>query len=234
MIGPLFTNMRSLAQRYQAGKRCGAMVAKQRTDDQLAEFLDQLATFHESQRQFVERVRRYRQWLEDYRTSLQGYMARKQMQRERGIIPTNIPITIPPLQRAEQSAPSDVTDAQWERVAPLLSLPQTRGRPYIDARRTLNGIRYVLATGCGWNHMPERYGNYVTCWRRLIRWQSKGIWASACRLLDHNTDLVVAQVIEQAKKKLTLEDSSPLQDQPLGKRPSVSQPVGGSAAPSGT
>ncbi|HKD74859.1 MAG TPA: transposase, partial [Ktedonobacterales bacterium] len=98
------------------------------------------------------------------------------------------------------TTPSDVTDAQWERVASLLLLPQTRGRPYVDARRTLNGIRYVMITRCGWNHMPERYGNYVTCWRRQVRWQSKGVWAAVCHLLDHHEQQLVAQVIEQAKK----------------------------------
>jgi transposase len=31
----------------------------------------------------------------------------------------------------------------------------------------INGILYVVATGCRWREMPREYGSYVTAWRRL-------------------------------------------------------------------
>ncbi|OKY77759.1 MAG: Transposase [Candidatus Methanohalarchaeum thermophilum] len=37
-------------------------------------------------------------------------------------------------------------------------------------------LLYVLVTGCKWSNMPEKYGSYVTAWRRLKRWQQDGIW----------------------------------------------------------
>src|SRR5579871_5847876 len=100
------------------------MVARQKETEQLDEFLHKLADFHERQRQFVQRVQRYRQWLANYRASMQRYEVRRQAQQERGIIPAHLPITAPAPQQADQSTPSDVTDAQWERVASLLNLPQ--------------------------------------------------------------------------------------------------------------
>lgn len=71
---------------------------------------------------------------------------------------------------------SDLTDAQWEAIRPLLPPQRGRGRPRADDRRTLNGILYVLRTGCRWEDMPRRYGSPVTCWRRLRRWQREGVW----------------------------------------------------------
>jgi transposase len=51
-----------------------------------------------------------------------------------------------------------------------------RGRPRAQDRRTLNGILYVLRTGCRWHDLPPEYGSPVTCWRRLDQWQMDGIW----------------------------------------------------------
>lgn len=70
----------------------------------------------------------------------------------------------------------ELSGGQWEFIEPLLP-PQARtGRPRADDRRTINGILYVLITGCKWEDMPRRYGAPVTAWRRLKRWQEEGIW----------------------------------------------------------
>jgi transposase len=61
-----------------------------------------------------------------------------------------------------------LSDAQWQRIQPLLPAPKPTGRPRADDRRTLNGILYVLRPGCRWRKdLPDRYGSSVTCWRRL-------------------------------------------------------------------
>jgi transposase len=52
--------------------------------------------------------------------------------------------------------------------APLLPLPRKgRGRPRADGCQTLNGILYVLRTGCRWEDVPREYGSPATFWRRL-------------------------------------------------------------------
>jgi transposase len=73
-------------------------------------------------------------------------------------------------------ADTDLTDEQWERIVPLLRSKKRYGRPMVEPRRVINGILYVLGHDCAWNKMPKRYGSYVTCWRRLLRWRSQGIW----------------------------------------------------------
>ena len=71
---------------------------------------------------------------------------------------------------------SELTDAQWALIQPHLPPPKKRGRPRAQDRRTINGILYVLRTGCRWKDLPDRYGSSVTCWRRLDQWQMDGIW----------------------------------------------------------
>jgi transposase len=43
---------------------------------------------------------------------------------------------------------SELTDAQWALIQPQLPPPKKRGRPRAQDRRTINGILYVLRTGC--------------------------------------------------------------------------------------
>src|SRR3546814_18141418 len=51
--------------------------------------------------------------------------------------------------------PSDLTDAEWKIVAPLIPPARRGGRPRaVDLREVLNGIFYVLSTGCQWQAMP--------------------------------------------------------------------------------
>ena len=78
----------------------------------------------------------------------------------------------------------NVTDEQWELLRPLLPpLSRGRGRPRAKDRDTLDGILYVLRTGCRWQDMPRGYGSPVTCWRRLERWQADGTWEHIWRRL---------------------------------------------------
>ncbi|SFJ96404.1 Putative transposase of IS4/5 family [Thermoflavimicrobium dichotomicum] len=58
----------------------------------------------------------------------------------------------------------------------------------VDPRKTLNGIVFVLKTGCAWADMPKAYGSYVTCWRRLKQWQKDGTWERIWRKLLQQCD----------------------------------------------
>lgn len=72
---------------------------------------------------------------------------------------------------------SELTDAEWYFIKQFLPPHKDRGRPRADDRKTLNGILYVLSTGCRWEDLsPERYGSHVTCWRRFRIWQKNGYW----------------------------------------------------------
>ena len=61
----------------------------------------------------------------------------------------------------------DLSNAQWETLNALISLPvprrDGRGRPWKDRRSVSNGILWVLRTGAPWADVPERYPSYQTC-----------------------------------------------------------------------
>jgi transposase len=52
--------------------------------------------------------------------------------------------------------PSDLTDAEWEHIAPLIP-PAKRGggKRRVSMREVVNGVMYVLSTGCQWRYMPK-------------------------------------------------------------------------------
>ena len=61
------------------------------------------------------------------------------------------------------SYPSDVTDAQWALVEPLLARPRRadgRGRPReVDLRAVVNAILYRLREGCRWRSLAHDFPN---------------------------------------------------------------------------
>lgn len=80
-------------------------------------------------------------------------------------------------QQKFKALPSDLTDKEWSILAPLMPLKASTGRPRNSDRKTLDGILYVLSTGCRWEDLPpERYGSGKTCWRRFKQWREQGLW----------------------------------------------------------
>ncbi len=52
-----------------------------------------------------------------------------------------------------------LTEVQWKKIAPLLPKPRKHrkgGRPWIDNRRVLEGILWILRSGARWQDLPER------------------------------------------------------------------------------
>ena len=55
-----------------------------------------------------------------------------------------------------QRYPSALTDAEWERLAPLIPPAKPGGRPRgVDMRGVLNGIFYVSGAGIRWRALPH-------------------------------------------------------------------------------
>lgn len=78
----------------------------------------------------------------------------------------------------------EITDKQWTKLQSYLpKRREGRGRPEADQRKTLNGIMYVLKTGCAWADMPKEYGSYATCWRRHRQYAKLGILDRIWRFL---------------------------------------------------
>jgi len=69
--------------------------------------------------------------------------------------------------------PTDLTDAEWERVRPFLPPVVKRGcKPTADIREMLNAIRYTARSGGGWRMLPTNFGPWQTVYwwfRRFVR-----------------------------------------------------------------
>lgn len=77
----------------------------------------------------------------------------------------------------------DVPDAFWVTVEPLLPSPRPkrRGRRPLDQRRVLNGILYVLRTGCQWKMLPREYGSGSSGHRYFQAWARTGVFRKLWR-----------------------------------------------------
>jgi len=84
--------------------------------------------------------------------------------------PAHVTARLPPAHRA-------LSDAEWERIQPLLP-PQkpTVGRPRHDHRTVLNGILAVVGTELSWREMPKEYGKRDRAYKRYRLWRDQGVW----------------------------------------------------------
>jgi transposase len=91
--------------------------------------------------------------------------------------------------------PSDLTDAEWALVEPLIP-PAKRGgrRRTVDVREVLNGIFYVPTTGCQWRALPKDLLPKSTVHDYLTLWA----WDGTLGRLHH---ALFVQVREQAGKE---------------------------------
>ena len=59
-----------------------------------------------------------------------------------------------------QRHPSDLTDAQWARIAPLIPPDKPGGHPRtVNIREVVNAIFYLNKTGCQWRALPHDLPN---------------------------------------------------------------------------
>ena len=81
--------------------------------------------------------------------------------------------------RKKQARSWRVSDELWERVEPLLPRyrkHQAGGRPRAEARQVLDGILYVLRTGCQWKEAPREFGAPSTLHNYFQEWTEKGVF----------------------------------------------------------
>jgi putative transposase len=82
---------------------------------------------------------------------------------------------------------SDVTDEEWRVIEPHLPPAHTTGRPRAwPLREIVNGIFYVMRSGCAWRQLPTD----LPPWSTVYRWFA--IWRDACLFEKINHALVMA------------------------------------------
>ncbi len=81
-------------------------------------------------------------------------------------------------ERTSARYPSDLGDAEWALIAPLITPAKCGGRRReVDVREVLNGILYVLETGCQWRALPKDLPPKSTVHDYLMLWNWDGTLA---------------------------------------------------------
>ena len=87
--------------------------------------------------------------------------------------------------------PTNLTDEQWKRVVRLLPTAKPGGRPRtVDLRAVLDGIFYVVRTGCAWRMLPHDFPPWQTVYDYFNKWRHDGVW-----------ETINARLREQVRRK---------------------------------
>ena len=88
--------------------------------------------------------------------------------------------------------PSDLTTDEWQILEPLIPPPKPGGRPReVDMLKILNGIFYVLRSGCAWRMLPHDFSPWQTVYHYFREWRISGVWEQmnkALRIALRKTD----------------------------------------------
>ncbi len=125
-----------------------------------------------------------------------------------------------------------IPDDLWSRIQPLLppeKPPGTNGRPVVPFRTVMDGILYVLRTGCQWKALPKEFGSGSTCHRRFQHWVQADVfqrlWGQVLREYDRRHGIGWRwQALDSALIKAPLG----------GRKPAPIQRIVASSAPNAT
>jgi transposase len=109
--------------------------------------------------------------------------------------------------------PSDLTDAQWSKLEPLLKPHRGNrhagGRPRkYKLRRVVDALLYVVKTGCQWRQLPTNFPPWLSVHQQFRAWRDDGTWERVTKMLreqgrtagGRNTTPTVAIIDSQSSK----------------------------------
>jgi transposase len=82
--------------------------------------------------------------------------------------------------------PSNLSNAEWQLIEPLLPAPSIIGHPRaVELRAIVDAIFYVQREGCTWRALPGDFPPWQTVYSYLRLWQKFGIWHRVQWQADH-------------------------------------------------
>ena len=80
-------------------------------------------------------------------------------------------------EREGQRYASDVTDAEWALIEPLMPAAKALGRPRAtELRAVLDAILYIARTGCQWRMLPREFPSFTTVQGYFYDWRDDGLF----------------------------------------------------------
>src|SRR3954471_14574026 len=72
---------------------------------------------------------------------------------------------------------SELSDAEWAILAPLLCPGKQAGHPQVFAlRRIVEAVFYLLRAGCQWRALPHDFPPWTAVFYHCARWRRQGTW----------------------------------------------------------
>ena len=106
---------------------------------------------------------------------------------------------------SHRAYPSDLSDAQWWVLAPLIPPPRPGGRPRsVDMRAVVDAILYVARNGATWRALPHDYPPWRTVYHYFRAWRQDGTWE---RIHDALRDQVRTQAGRDPSPSAAIIDS---------------------------
>jgi transposase len=111
--------------------------------------------------------------------------------------------------RTKLRYPSDLTDEEWGYIEPVIPPAKRGGRQReVDVRHVVNGLLYILSTGCQWQYLPKDLPPKSTVHDYFKRWDCDGtlekihhVLYVACReALGRNASPTAAVIDSQSVK----------------------------------
>jgi len=78
---------------------------------------------------------------------------------------------------------SDMSEAEFALIEPLLPPPKRRGRKPTDPQVILNAMFYLIRCGCPWRYLPKDFPPFTTVQNRFYAWRDSGLWAQIISVL---------------------------------------------------
>ena len=89
---------------------------------------------------------------------------------------------------------TDLSDAAWALVAPVLNAARPDGRPRTtDVRAVVNAIFYLLRTGCQWRLLPREFPRWGTVYHYFRVWKNSGVWIRLHRAVYEQARLLAGR-----------------------------------------
>ena len=99
--------------------------------------------------------------------------------------------------RSRLRYPSDLTDAEWELARREIPRAKRGGnKRTVDEREVLNGLMYVLGTGCQWRAIPHEFPPWPAVYWHYAKWRRAGTWEEVNAALRERQRLALGRAAQ--------------------------------------
>lgn len=117
---------------------------------------------------------------------------------------------------ARPSYSTDLTDAEWQILEPLLPAEKPDGRHRLyPIREVINALRYFLRAGCAWRLLPHDFPHWRTVYEYFRVWKQDGTWL---RIHDHLHGELRAEMKREKQPSAGIVDSQSVKTTEKGGR----------------